>query len=321
MSQNTTRNKVKSVLKWILWVLLVQFLLINVSASLYGYKLTYFYKPAARSEPVTSRNIFLKTWKIFTGPHFQKTVNEEVPHFTYETVHLTTSNHLTLEGWYIPADSARGTVLLVHGMGQNKSMLLKEAYEFMYLGFNVMLIDLRAHGNSDGHVSTIGFLESEDVKLAYDYIAGKGEKNIILYGVSLGATVITKAIFDYDLSPARIILEMPYEKLEKLFGKRGSMLGFPEEPFGVLVTFWASVERGFNAFEVNTSKYTEKVKCPVLLEYGVLDKIVSEKETNSIFEHIASNNKKLVRYENAGHELFLNKDALKWRKEIKEFVQ
>ncbi|HEY1870823.1 MAG TPA: alpha/beta fold hydrolase, partial [Chitinophagaceae bacterium] len=242
-------------------------------------------------------------------------------HFTYETVHLTTSNHLTLEAWYIPADSARGTVILLHGMGQNKSMLLKEAYEFMYLGFNVMLTDLRAHGNSSGNVSTIGFLESEDVKLAYDYVAKKGDSNIILYGVSLGATVITKAIFDYDLSPSRIILDMPFEKLEKLFGKRGTMLGFPEEPFGALVTFWAGVERGFNAFNVNASKYAEKIKCPVLLEYGALDKIVSKKETNSIFEHIASNNKKLVKYENADHEFFLNKDPLKWRKEIKDFLQ
>jgi alpha-beta hydrolase superfamily lysophospholipase len=321
MIQNDKRGKIRSVLKWILWVLLVQFLLINISGSLYAYKLTYFYEPSDQAQTATSKNIFLKTWELFTGPNFHKSVIEEVPHFSYETAHLTTSNHLTLEGWYIPVDSSKGTVVLVHGMSQNKSMLLSEAYEFMYLGFNVMLIDLRAHGNSNGNVSTIGFLESEDVKLAYDYVGKKGERNIILYGVSLGATVITKAIYDYDLSPSRIILEMPFEKLERLFGKRGTMLGFSQEPFGALVTFWASVERGFNAFKVNTSKYAEKVKCPVLLQYGALDKIISAKETNSIFEHIASNNKKLVGYENADHEFFLNKDPLKWRKEIKDFLQ
>jgi uncharacterized protein len=321
MNQNYKRSKIKSVLKLVLWVLLVQFLLINISGSLYGYKLTYFYEPSDQPRSATPKNIFTKTWKLFTGPNFRKSATEEVPHFPYETVHLTTKNHLTLEGWYIPVDSSKGTVVLVHGMGQNKSMLLSEAYEFMYLGFNVMLIDLRAHGNSNGNISTIGFLESEDVKLAYDYVTTKGERNIIFYGVSLGAAVITKAIYDYDLSPSRIILEMPFEKLEKLFGKRGTMLGFPQEPFGTLVTFWASLERGFNAFKVNTSKYAEKIKCPVLLQYGALDKIVSSKETNSIFEHLASNNKKLVEYENADHEFFLNKDPLKWRKEIKDFLQ
>jgi len=270
---------------------------------------------------MATKNIFLKTWRLFTGPHFYKSTIEEVPHLPYETVHLTTSNRLILEGWYIPVDSSKGTVVLVHGMSQNKSMLLSEAYEFMYLGFNVMLIDLRAHGNSNGNISTIGFLESEDVKLAYDYVAGKGERNIILYGESLGATVITKAIYDYDLSPSRIILEMPFEKLEKLFGKRGAMLGFPQEPFGWLVTFWASIERGFNAFKVNTSKYAEKIKCPVLLEYGALDKTIPTEDTHSIFKHIASNNKKLVEYEKADHEFFLNKDPMKWRKEIEDFLR
>ncbi|HEY1871230.1 MAG TPA: hypothetical protein VGG71_09240, partial [Chitinophagaceae bacterium] len=76
MNQNTKRSKVRSVLKWILWVLLVQFLLINVSGSLYGYKLTYFYEPSAQPEQAPPKNIFLKTWKIFTGPHFQKSVIE-----------------------------------------------------------------------------------------------------------------------------------------------------------------------------------------------------------------------------------------------------
>lgn len=320
MKFTSQRKKLRSVVKWILWVLLVQFLLINISAFFYGYKLTYFYQPHMEPRRATSNNIFFKTWRLFTGPRFQKSTIAEIPHFTYNTIHLRTKDNLSIECWYIPVDSAKGTVILIHGLGGNKSMLLKQAYEFMYFGFNVMLVDLRAHGNSDGNVTTLGFFESEDVKLAYDYISKKGEKNIILYGISLGATVIAKAIYDYDLSPSRIILEMPFETQEKLFAKRGKLLGFPEEPFGVLVTFWASIERGFNAFGQRTSEYAKKIKCPVLLQYGALDKIVSSEETNSIFLHISAGYKKIVKYENADHEFLLNKDPKKWRNEISEFL-
>jgi len=320
MNSDRQRQKIRSALKWILWVLLAQFLLINISGIFYGYKLTYFYeasqKPAARS-----KNIFVKTWKLFTGPRFHKSSIEEVPHFSYETIHLPAGDsRVNIEGWYMPVDSAKGTVILIHGLGGNKSMLLKQAYEFRYFGFNVMLIDLRAHGNSGGHVTKLGYAESEDVKLAYDYLSKKGEKNIILYGISLGATVIVKAVYDYNLSPSRIILEIPFESQEKLFAKRGKFLGFPEEPFGMLVTFWASIERGFNAFNQHTSRYAEKVQCPVLLLCAARDKIVSPAETDAIFRHIASREKKIVEFENMQHEIILNKDTQEWRRQIALFI-
>ncbi len=286
---------------------------------MYGYKLTYFYE-ASETQYVPPKNIFAKTWNIFIGPHLRKSIVNEVPHFSYTTVHLFTKDSLDIEGWYVPVDSSKGTVILIHGLGGNKSTLLKEAYEFMYFGFNVMLIDLRAHGNSGGNVTTLGFRESEDVKLAYDYIYNKGERNIILYGFSLGATTITKAIYDYSLAPSHIILELPFESQEKLFAKRGKFLGFPEEPFGVIVTFWASIERHFNAFKQHTSQYVQKIKCPVLLQYAAFDQIVPPEETIYLFDHIASHDKKIVRYEKASHEYLLNNDPPKWRKEVYGFL-
>jgi len=268
MNQSNRGNKRASILKWVLWFLLVQFILINISGILYGYKLTHFYEPASKRAPSFTKNIFTKTWKLFRGPKFQKTTISEVPHFPFETIHLKTKNDLTIEAWYIPIDSSRGTVILFHGLGGNKSFLLTQAYEFMYLGFNVMLMELRAHGNSGGNTTTLGVREGEEVKLAYDFIAKKGERNITLYGFSLGAVVISKGVYDYDISPSRIILDTPFGNLKNLLEGRARILGFPEEPFGLLVTFWSGVERGFNGFRHNTCEYVKKIKCPVLLQYG-----------------------------------------------------
>jgi alpha-beta hydrolase superfamily lysophospholipase len=199
-------------------------------------------------------------------------------------------------------------------------MLLSQAYEFMYDGFNVMLVDLRAHGNSDGNTTTLGVNEGEEVKLAYDYVFAKGERNIIFYGISLGAVVITKGVYDYNLSPSKLILDMPFGNLKNLFEGRARVLGFPGEPFGILVTFWSGIERGFNGFEHNTCRYVKKVHCPVLMQYGRMDKLVTPQETDCIFQSIASTDKKLVIYETAGHEAFLNKDPVKWRSEIRAFL-
>lgn len=57
-----------SLVRWIFWVLLVQFILINVSAALYAYKLTHFYTDPSVRQPVRNRNILDKTWRLFPVP-------------------------------------------------------------------------------------------------------------------------------------------------------------------------------------------------------------------------------------------------------------
>jgi alpha-beta hydrolase superfamily lysophospholipase len=320
MNPANRKSKWRSIVKWVLWILIVQFVLINISGIFYGYRLTHFYEPA--SVPLhNSKNIFSKTWRLFTGPKFQKLPVRETPIYPYEAIQLFTKNNNAIEAWYIPVDSSKGTVILFHGLGANKVTMLEEAYEFRYLGFNVMLVDLRAHGNSSGNTTTIGVRESEEVKLAYDQVLKKGEKNIILCGLSLGAVVIAKSIYDYGITPSKIILDAPFASLRDHLRGRARILGFPSEPFAGLVTFWAGLERGFNGFRHATTRYAEKINCPVLLQCGALDHWVLQKESNSIFEHIASADKKMVIYPGAGHESFLNNDPWKWRKEIEEFLK
>ncbi len=321
MNKTNMRKAVRSVFKWILWMFLAQFVLINISGIIYGYKLTHFYEPLpGATDETPSRNIFVKTWRIFKGPTYRKITNEESPEFPYQTIQLLTKDGLSLEAWYIPVDSSKGTVILFHGLGGNKSNILKQAYEFRYLGFTVMLVDMRAHGRSNGNITTMGFCESEDVKLAYEYISKKGEKNIILYGFSLGSVVIAKAFYDYNIAPSRIILEIPFSNMRKLIGVRGKMIGFPEKPFGSFVTFWGSIEQGFNGFRQDTYKYVQKINCPVLIQCGETDIFASPAERDVIFKNIPVSEKKLVVYEHAVHQSLLGADPLKWRQEISEFI-
>ena len=188
MPQEKTKSNLRSIIRWGLWVLLVQFLLINISAAFYAYRLTHFYNDPSLLVYKPAPNVFAKTWKLFTGPKTGKSIVEETPAFSYETVLLKTVKGISIEAWYCKTDSIeKGTVILFHGITGHKDMLLDVANEFRYLGYNVMLVDFRAHGNSGSNTTTIGFRESEEVKLAYDYVSQKKEKKIFLYGTSLGA--------------------------------------------------------------------------------------------------------------------------------------
>jgi alpha-beta hydrolase superfamily lysophospholipase len=324
MEQRKYNLKIPSYVRWIGWVLLVQFLLINISAALYAYKFTHVYDSPSLRNAKPAKNIFVKTWRLFSGPRQPKSIITETPTFPFDTIKLKTENGIFIDAWYSKTDSAaKGTVILFHGIGANKGMLLYEAYEFRYQRYNVMLVDFRAHGNSGGKTTTIGVRESEEVKLAYDYVAGKGEKNIFIWGSSMGAVVAAKAISDYNLKPSGIILEMPFASLQTHLQARAranGFQGFPEKPFGFFVTWWMGMERGFNGFKHKTTSYVKKMHCPVLMQYGALDSYVEKNETDKVYNAIASANKKLVVYDRAGHESIAQNDPVKWRIEIERFL-
>ena len=324
MEKKSFKRKLPSILRWVLWVLLVQFILFNISAAMYAYKLSYFYNDQSVRYSGQSENVFAKTWRLFSGPKLAKSVINDLPAFSYDTVTLKTEQGIFIDAWYARTDStARGTVILFHGLSISKTNVLAEAYEFRYLGYNVMLVDFRAHGNSGGNITTIGVREAEEVKLAYNYVTNAGEKKIILWGSSMGAVAITKGIADYDLKPAGVILEMPFASLQSHLRARARMIGFagfPEKPFGFFVACWMGIERGFNGFKFQTTRYVQKIKCPVLLQWGALDPYVVKSETDQVYKAIEAPDKRLVIYDHASHESFVQNDPLKWRIEVGRFL-
>jgi alpha-beta hydrolase superfamily lysophospholipase len=321
MRDKKTNNKTVRVFKWIGKVLLVQLILINISAAFHAYRFTHYYNDdKIRNQKSSEGKPLLRTWRLMTGRKLPKSLIQYYPAIPYDTVQLTTRNGLKLEAWYMKADSAKGTVILFHGLNSNKGNVLSEAFEFYSLGYNTMLLDMRAHGNSDGMTNSIGNKESEEVKLAYDHILKKGEKNIVLWGMSLGAVMISKAIWEYDIEPQKIVLEMPFDKLEDHISARARISGFPGEPFGFFVTFWTGVEQGYWGYGHKTTRYAKKINCPVLLQWGNNDEYVLKRETEKIFAAIKSSKKKLEIYEGAGHGPLLSGNEQKWRKAVTDFL-
>lgn len=324
MAKGIFKFKILSYVRWIVWVLLVQFVLFNISAAMYAYKFTHVYDDPSLRKARPSKNVFVKTWRLFSGPRQPRSVITEIPVFPYDTITLKTKSGILIDAWHSKPDSvSKGTVILFHGINANKGMWIAEAAEFRYQGYNVMLVDFRAHGNSGGHTTTIGVREAEEVKLAYDYVLQQGEKNIFLFGSSMGAVVVAKAIADYDLKPSGAILEMPFASLQSHLKARARVQGFqgfPEKPFAFLVALWMGIERGFNGFKHTTSSYVKKINCPVLMQWGALDNYVLKSETDQVYKAISSASKKLVVYDDAGHESFLQRNPVKWRIEIERFL-
>jgi hypothetical protein len=290
-------------------------------AAFHAYKFTHFYTDSEfKPKKPEEMGWWDKTSAVLFGINYAKSKNDIKPDTAFEAIKLKTKDGLNIECWHMKQNDPKGTVILFHGHGSSKSKILDEAAYMFYLGFNTLLVDFRAHGGSEGKTCTIGYEEAEEVKLAFDYVKENGEKNISLWGISMGAAAISRAISEYKLEPSRIILEMPFGSLKEAVNGRVRIMGLPEEPVATLLTFWGGTEQGFWAFGHNPCEYAKDIRCPVLLQWGALDPRVTKKETREIFDNLATDRKKLVVYTESKHESLCDKEGAKWKREVAVFM-
>jgi alpha-beta hydrolase superfamily lysophospholipase len=258
-----------------------------------------------------------KVRALVFGIDYPRPINEESPSRSFEVI--TLQSNKSIECWSIKADSAMGTVILFHGYGGKKSAMLDKADAFLAMGYNIFLVDFMGSGGSEGDQTTIGFYEAEQVKTAFDFVNSKSQLPVYLFGTSMGAVAILKAINDYAIMPNAIILECPFGTMYETICARFRMLGVPTFPMAGLLGFWGGVENNFWAFGHNPDRYAKSVTCPTLLLYGEHDEKVSRKEIDEIFLNLPGE-KYLKTYPTAGHENYLNKYHEEWVKDVHDFL-
>jgi len=108
----------------------------------------------------------------------------------YEDVYFNTNDNLRLNGWFIPAENPRGTILFCHGNAGNISHRVEIIEIFNKLNLNVFIFDYRGYGRSQGIPTEQGLYQ--DAEAAYKYLLSRKDvdkEKIIIYGKSIGANV------------------------------------------------------------------------------------------------------------------------------------
>ena len=124
-----------------------------------------------------------------------------------------TGRALPIAAWWIANPAARGRcAVLIHGYADGKVGAIAWAPLWHALGYNILAIDLRAHGYSGGTFSTAGYFERHDVNQVLDQLLAErpdDARQLVLFGVSLGAAVaLATALLRDDVDA--LVLECPY---------------------------------------------------------------------------------------------------------------
>lgn len=291
----------------------------NTIAIFHSYKFTHF--ADSKVEKTKTPKTLSTGQKISTlifGVTNPRPENKKAPKVnTYEIIKLKSNKEI--ECWSIKAHNSKGTVVLFHGFGGSKSSMLDKSEIFLKLGYSTFLVDFMGSGGSKGNQTTIGYLESEQVKTTFDYLTGKGSQNIYLFGTSMGSVAIMKAINDYHINPKGLILECPFGSMYKTVCSRFKTMNAPTFPMAGLLVFWGGIQNGFWAFGHNPTEYAKGINCPTLLLYGAKDTKVSKGEIDTIFNNLVGV-KKLKVYQEAGHENYLRKYKNEWTQDVQKFL-
>jgi dipeptidyl aminopeptidase/acylaminoacyl peptidase len=103
---------------------------------------------------------------------------------------------IALRAWFArPEQPNGGAVILLHGVADSRRGTLLQARMLREVGYAVLLPDSRAHGVSEGDLTTFGVLEREDVRRWCDWLSAQpGVRRVYGLGISMGAAVLLQSL-------------------------------------------------------------------------------------------------------------------------------
>lgn len=305
--------------------LLAGFLIFNLMAALQARAMTHFSREAGveRTHKPERLSIWQKFKVLTCGVSIPRPENQRTPAdvgLKYETKYFTGAHGLKIEAWQIQASNSKGTVILFHGYCGCKDSLLEAAEEFHSLGYDTLLVDFYGSGGSAGDDTSIGYYEAEDVVAAYRYVKQeKPDQPVILYGVSMGAAAILRAVGELGINPDALILECPFDRLFATVQNRFAAMRLPSFPAAQLLMFWGGVLQGFDGFKFNPMDYARNVKCPVLLMNGGADPRVTKNEAENIAKNLNSESEFKL-FPDLSHQSYVATHKTEWRSYVSAFL-
>lgn len=285
----------------------------------------HFYRVAflRHAEEHDDVNALGKPWTAYL-PTIRDGVQWLIDHTT-ETVKVQSFDGLMLSARLVERKGARGTVLMCHGYRSRGYLDFSCVFPFYYrLGLNLVVIDERACGDSEGDTITFGLNERCDVKTWTEWINGRfGEtRPVILAGISMGcASVVMSLATGLPDNVKGIIADCGYTSVwRQLAYILRRDYGLP--PFPIL--YWVNGlfrrRTGRDLREADTLPLLRQSDIPVLFIHGGADRFVPTDFSVEGWRACAAD-KDLLIVDSAAHATSALADPAAYRRHVAAFVE
>lgn len=242
----------------------------------------------------------------------------------FEQVQITSWDGTVLCGRYYHRKDGAPLQLLFHGYRGNGIREFSGTFHMTKaLDMNVLVVDMRAHGQSGGRCITLGTWESEDCLCWAEYAYQRFGKNtpVVLYGASMGATtVLLASALRLPENVKCIVADSPFSSTKGIIrkvcmiGKLPFWLGYP------LAVLGAGLFGHFTLWKGSALCAVSFGNMPILFIHGQADRFVPHEMGQALYK-ACKGTKRFYSVPGAGHCLSYYVDPEGYCRQLKIFFQ
>ena len=235
----------------------------------------------------------------------------------------------SLTGTFIPNQQTTDkTLIFLHGFSESRLAGLSYLNIYLNAGYNLLLVDSRAHGESGGQSVTWGVYEKHDVDQWVDWLRHRFPKGTIgMHGISMGAAT---ALLHAGLNEANkrvsfYIADSAYSDLESLLADQMSQrLQLPGNippqvllPYANAVTY---LRARFTFGAASPLRIVQQVTTPVLYIHGEADRLVPASMSQQLYS-MTKGQRQIQLFPRADHVSSIYTDRSRYRTVVQGFAR
>lgn len=306
-----------------------------VQSSLVGLTIVLFFFVFFNVGGLIAGNAFYKEFCIwhtrFGLQRFQQlksVLDEGVKTRNWQNVSIESRLGYTLKGSYLPNPKpTKNTIVFVHGIAANRLVGLWYAPLYWNAGYNVLVYDSRASGESGGNSVTWGFYERYDLDQWIDWVEQHNPGGIIgVHGMSMGAaTALMHAEMNESTRKVQFyIADSAYSDLEELLIRQIHAAVRLTNPNWVRLLLWysslaANWQSGFRFEDVSPVQAVQKVTTPILYLHGEADVVVPAVMCEQLYHATKGYKEKKIFLQDA-HVMAYFKHQDEYRQHVLNFI-
>lgn len=302
----------------ILYVIIILVLLLHGGA-LYSYRIAFFSPKKGRENLPSTASPVYDPYRPHMKELFYKLMERP-----FEFVTVESHDGLLLSGRYYHVKDGAPLDIAFHGYRSSPLTDFSGGADLSYsLGHNLLLVDQRSHGRSQGRTITFGLQERYDLLRWVQYARNRfGEdQKILLYGISMGgATVLMASGLELPHNVKGIIADCPYASALDIILHVGKSMPIPQWLMKPFVILGARIFGGFDLLETNAIEAVKHATVPILVIHGEADTFVPA----SMSAPLVDANPTLVQrftVPDAEHGISYLVNTREYRNVIKEFME
>ena len=300
-----------------LFILLCVVLVLIFGAAYYAYRIAFYNSYKNRDQKPSVVGAQYDAFRPKMREIYQALKNRPC-----EFVTVPSADGLTLSGRYYHVSDGAPLDLCFHGYRSSPMTDFSGGAELSFdIGHNLLLVDQRAHGKSEGRTITFGIKERWDVLTWVDYAVKRfgSDTRILLYGVSMGgATVLMASELALPDNVKAIVADCPYSDPMDVIAYVGQSNPVPNFLIKPFITLGAKIYGGFDIGEITAEEAVKHTKVPILIIHGDGDTYVPCQMSD-----IAQANPSMVTRHiipGAEHGISYLVDTVKYRALVTEFI-